>query len=184
MITMSKIVAVISSPRKNGNGATLVNAMAEAAKANGNEVEVFNIATMTNRKGCMSCFGCKKAGKCIQKDDITPILDAIREADGVILSTAVYFGQPTAQYRLLEDRFFSFLGADFVPNVTPKKMAVIVSAGSQGAQELADQIAGRMGGFLKFECIGTIANTSGNAPDAAANNEAEMKLAAEIGAKF
>jgi multimeric flavodoxin WrbA len=183
-ITMSKIVAVISSPRKGANGETLVNAMAEAARENGNEVEIFNVAAMTNRKGCVSCFGCKKAGKCIQKDDLTPVLDAIREADGVILSTAVYFGQPTAQYRLLEDRFFSFVGPDFVPNVAPKKMAVIVSAGSQGAQEVADQIAGRMAGFLKFECLGTIANISGNAPDAAANNADELALAAEIGKKF
>lgn len=183
-ITMSKIVAVVTSPRKGANSETLVNAMAEAARQNGNDVEIFNIAQMKDRKGCLSCFGCKKAGKCVVKDELTPVLDAIRDADGVILSTAVYFGQPTAQYRLLEDRFFSFIDGSFTPNITPKKMAVIVSAGSAGAQELADQIAGRMSGLFKFECLGTIADISGNAPDEAAKNSAELAKAAEIGKKF
>lgn len=181
---MSKIVAIVTSPRKGANTETLVNTMADAARKNGNEVEIFNIAEMSNRKGCLSCFGCKKCGKCVVKDDLTPALDAIRDADGVILSTPVYFGQPTAQYRLLEDRFFSFLDGSFTPNVTPKKMAVVVSAGTSGAKELADQIAGRMSAFFKFECLGIVADISGNAPDEAAGNQAELAEAAEIGKKF
>ncbi|MBR6911135.1 MAG: flavodoxin family protein [Candidatus Methanomethylophilaceae archaeon] len=117
---MSKIVAVISSPRKDANSATIVKSMVEAAKGKGHDVQVFNVAELKDRRGCIACMGCKKAGKCVLKDEITPVLDAIRESDGVILSTAVYFGQPTGQYRLLEDRFFSFIDGSFTPNVTPR----------------------------------------------------------------
>jgi len=181
---MAKVVAVISSPRKDANSATIVKAMVEAAKGKGHDVQVFNVAELKDRRGCIACMGCKKAGKCVLKDEITPILEAIREADGVILSTAVYFGQPTGQYRLLEDRFFSFIDGTFTPNIDPKKFAVVVTAGSAGADELAAQIAGRMVSFFKFECLGTVTMVGGNPPHEAEQNPEILAKAAEIGSKF
>lgn len=181
---MSKIVAVISSPRKDANSATVVKAMAEAAKEKGHDVKVFNVAQLKDRLGCIACMACKKSGKCAVKDDLTPVIDAIRESDGVILSTAVYFGQSTAQYRLLEDRFFSFIDGSLAPTIAPKKFAVVVSAGSEGADAVADQIAGRMTSYFKFECLGKVVVTDGMSPQAAAQNPAVLAQAAEIGRKF
>lgn len=182
---MGKVVAVISSPRKDGNSETIVKAMVEAAKGKGHDVQVFNVATLKDRRGCIACMGCKKAGKCVLKDELTPVLDAIREADGVILSTAVYFGQPTGQYRLLEDRFFSFIDGSFTPNIpTGKKVAVVVSAGTAGADELAAQIAGRMVSYFKMEPIGNVTMVDGNNPHTAEQNPQLLAQAAEIGSKF
>ena len=182
---MSKIVAVISSPRKGANSETIVNAMVEAAKGKGHEVKVFDVASMKDRRGCIACMGCKKAGKCVLKDELTPVLDAIREADGLILSTAVYFGQPTGQYRLLEDRFFSFIDGSFTPNIAAgKKLAVVVTAGSAGADDLAAQITGRMVNYFKFDPIGNITMTGGNPPHEAEQNPDLLAKAAEIGSKF
>jgi multimeric flavodoxin WrbA len=182
---MANIVAVISSPRKGGNSATITNAMVEAAKGKGHDVKVFNVAEFKDRRGCIACMGCKKAGRCVLKDEITPVIDAIRDADGVILSTAVYFGQPTGQYRLLEDRFFSFIDGSFTPNIAPgKKLSVVVTAGSAGADELASQITGRMVSFFKFEPIGNLTMVDGNNPHAAEQNPELLKKAAEIGSKF
>ena len=182
---MSKIVAVISSPRKGANSATIVDSMVAAAKGKGHDVQVFNVAELKDRRGCIACMGCKKAGKCVLKDEITPIIDAIRDADGVILSTAVYFGQPTGQYRLLEDRFFSFIDGSFTPNIEAgKKLAVVVTAGSAGAEELAAQITGRMVQFFKFDCVGTVTMSGGNNPHAAEQNPEILAKAAEIGSKF
>jgi multimeric flavodoxin WrbA len=181
---MSKIVAVVSSPRKDANSETIVKAMVAAAKGKGHDVQVFNVAALKDRRGCIACMGCKKAGRCVLKDEITPVIDAIRDADGVILSTAVYFGQPTGQYRLLEDRFFSFIDGSFTPNITPKKLAVVVTAGSAGAQELADQIMGRMVSFFKFEPLGTVTMANGNPPHAAEQNPELLAKAAELGSKF
>ena len=182
---MSKIVAVISSPRKGANSETIVNAMVAAAKGKGHDVKVFNVAELKDRRGCIACMGCKKAGRCVLKDEITPIIDAIRDADGVILSTAVYFGQPTGQYRLLEDRFFSFIDGSFTPNIAAgKKLAVVVTAGSAGADELASQITGRMVTYFKFEPIGNVTMAGGNPPHEAEQNPELLAKAAEIGSKF
>ena len=182
---MSKIVAVISSPRKGANSETILNAMVAAAKGKGHDVQVFNVATLKDRRGCIACMGCKKAGRCVLKDEITPIIDAIRDADGLILSTAVYFGQPTGQYRLLEDRFFSFIDASFTPNIaTGKKLAVIVTAGSAGSEDIAAQIVGRMVNFFKFEPVGTVTFNDGNPPHNAEQNPELLAKAAEVGSKF
>ena len=115
------IVAVISTPEKNGNTEAVVNKIAESAKANGQDVKTFYLNPMTNRKGCQACFACKAKGRCVQNDDLTPVLDAIREADGIILSTPVYFGEACGQYRLLEDRFFGFLDGSFNLNMPAGK---------------------------------------------------------------
>ena len=76
------IVAVISSPERGGNTDTVVNAIARSAQENGKDVKVFYLNPMTSRKGCQACFACKSKGKCVQNDDLTPVLDAIRDAEG------------------------------------------------------------------------------------------------------
>ncbi len=185
LFIMGKIVAVVSSPRKDANSETLLKAAVGAAEGKGHEVKVFNVAAMKDRRGCIACMGCKKAGKCVLKDEITPVLDAIRQADGIILSTAVYFGQPTGQYRLLEDRFFSFMDGTFTPNIAAgKKIGVIVTAGSAGAEDIAAQIMGRMVNFFKFDPVGIVTYNDGNPPHNAEQNPDLLAQAKELGSKF
>lgn len=179
------IVAIVSSPLKGGNSDTIVTTMAEAAKAAGKEVEVFHINPMENRRGCQACNGCKRKGACVIKDDLTPVLDAIRKADSVILSTPVYFGEACAQYRLVEDRMFSFLNGDFSLNIDAgKKCAVVVSAGTAGAEQLADKIENTMKNFFKFEPVGKICVITGNDPKKSANDAAVLAQAKELAAKL
>ena len=178
------IAAIITSPLK-GNTYTIVNAMAEQLKADGKDVQVFEINAMKDRRGCQGCNGCKRKGCCIIKDDLLPVLDAIRKADGVILSTPVYFGEACGQYRLLEDRFFSFLNGDFSLNIDAgKKLAIVVSAGSAGAEKLADKIEGTMASMFKFECVGKVCITTKNDPKCAAGDAGVMAQAKDVAKKL
>lgn len=177
------IVAIISSPEK-GNTEALVNAAIEGAKENGQDVKTFYINKMTNRRGCQACMGCKKAGKCVVKDDITPVLDAVRDADGIILSTPVYFGQVCGQFKLVEDRFWSFLDPAMKPNMpTGKKLAVITTAGTEGADELADRLAGEMN-FYAFDLVGKLSYITHNDPKAASKDQKILDQAKALGKKF
>ena len=108
---MSKITAIIASPRKTGNCVAIVDKMVETAKAAGNEVEVFYL-NQIEAKGCQACMGCKKTGKCVRKDGMTPVLESVANCDSVILATPDYFGQATSQYRMLEDRMYGFVRGD------------------------------------------------------------------------
>ncbi len=186
---MSKVTAIIASPRKSGNGATIVNKMVETLKADGKEVEVFSLNEFTNVKGCQACMGCKKAGKCIRKDDLTPVLESIASSDSLIVSAPDYFGLACAQYRLLEDRFYGFVGMNaegqFICNLDAgKKAAVVVTSGSgAGADNIVAGMGGVLGGFLKFDVVGTIdyrEGPNGPAKDNAAVLDEAVALAKKL----
>ena len=103
---MSKIVAINCSPRSTWNTATLVREAA-GAESKGAEVEIVDLYKLERFTGCISCFGCKREkfkGHCICKDGLTPVLDAIREADGLIIGSPNYLGELTAAFRALYER--------------------------------------------------------------------------------
>ncbi|AGK95696.1 flavodoxin family protein [Clostridium pasteurianum] len=112
-----KIIAFNGSPRKSWNTATLLEKALEGAASKGAETELINLYDL-NYKGCASCFACKKIGsksygKCALKDDLTPILDKIEEADGIILGSPIYLGSITGEMKsFLERLIFPYLVYD------------------------------------------------------------------------
>ena len=105
---MSKrIIAVNAGPRKGWNTDTLVSEAARGAAEAGAEVIKCDLFRLEKYTGCISCFGCKKekfAGHCICRDGLTPVLDAIRESDGLIIGSPNYLGDATASFRALYER--------------------------------------------------------------------------------
>lgn len=102
-----KIVVVDAGPRKGWNTDTLLNEAAKGAEAAGAEVVRFDLFRLERYTGCISCFGCKKErfkGHCICRDGLTPVLDAIREADGLIIGSPNYLSELTASFRALYER--------------------------------------------------------------------------------
>ena len=87
---MKKIIIIDGGPRKNMNTAKLLQSFAEGAKSAGSETEVKAIRLYDlDYKGCMSCMACKLKGKaqniCRFKDALTPLLEEIAQADGLVL---------------------------------------------------------------------------------------------------
>lgn len=182
---MTSTVVILGSPRK-GNSEAIAEAIANEAKAKGNEIKTFKLNQLKAR-GCQSCYGCKKAGKCVVKDDMIEVLDAVREADSIILATPDYFSQSTAQYRMFEDRCFSFLGGDFIPNIAAgKKVAIVVTCGSglDGANRIADAIEGEWTNFFKGNVVGKIVRGGLMEPTAASENIEIMDEAKALGQKL
>ena len=105
---MSKrIVAVNAGPRKGWNTDTLIDEAIRGAEEAGASVEKFDLFRLEGYTGCVSCFGCKKEkfkGHCIRRDGLTPVLDAIRAADGLIIGSPNYLGELTASFRALYER--------------------------------------------------------------------------------
>ncbi|MBQ3465981.1 MAG: flavodoxin family protein [Firmicutes bacterium] len=108
-----KIIAVNAGPRKGWNTDTLINEAIKGAESEGAEVEKFDLFRLEKYTGCISCFGCKKEkfkGRCICRDGLTPVLDAIREADGLIIGSPNYLSEMTASFRALYERLiFQYL---------------------------------------------------------------------------
>ena len=102
-----KIVAINASPRLAWNTSKLVREAAKGAEAEGAEVQIFALYKLEKFTGCISCFGCKlpeHQGECVCKDGLTPVLDAIRNADGLIIGTPNYLGDVSAAFRSLYER--------------------------------------------------------------------------------
>lgn len=107
-VTMSKTIVVVNAgPRKGWNTDTLLTEAAKGAESAGAEVVRFDLFRLEKYTGCISCFGCKKEkfkGHCICRDGLTPVLDAIRESDGLIIGSPNYLGNVTASFRALYER--------------------------------------------------------------------------------
>lgn len=105
---MSKrIIAVNAGPRMGWNTETLITEASKGAESEGAVVERFNLFRLEKYTGCISCFGCKKEkfkGHCICRDGLTPVLEAIREADGLIIGSPNYLSEMTASFRALYER--------------------------------------------------------------------------------
>lgn len=102
-----RIIAVNAGPRKGWNTDTLIMEAARGAESVGAEVQKYDLFRLEKYTGCISCFGCKKEknmGHCICRDGLTPVLDAIREADGLIIGSPNYLSEMTASFRALYER--------------------------------------------------------------------------------
>ncbi len=102
-----KIVVVNAGPRKGWNTDTLLTEAAKGAESAGAEIERFDLFRLEKYAGCISCFGCKREkfkGHCICRDGLTPVLDAIRSADGLIIGSPNYLSELTASFRALYER--------------------------------------------------------------------------------
>ena len=102
-----RIIVVNAGPRKGWNTDTLLTEAARGAAEAGADVEQFDLFRLEKYTGCISCFGCKKEknkGRCICRDGLTPVLDAIRDADGLIIGSPNYLGNLTASFRALYER--------------------------------------------------------------------------------
>ena len=124
---MKKIIAINGSPRRNGNTAELLTRALKGAEEAGAETELVHLYGL-NFKGCISCFYCKRKdkehGHCAMKDDLSPILERIREADALVVGSPVYFMNLTSgMIAFMERLFFSnYLYSDEIPTVFPKPL--------------------------------------------------------------
>ena len=101
------IIAVNAGPRMGWNTETLITEASKGAESAGAEVQRFDLFRLEKYTGCISCFGCKRdkfKGHCICRDGLTPVLDAIREADGLIIGSPNYLSELTASFRALYER--------------------------------------------------------------------------------
>ncbi len=105
-----KIYFVNGSPRKQWNTGTVLKRAIEGATSVGAETELINLYDL-KYKGCISCFACKMIGgkfhgKCAQKDDLSPILEKLSKADGIVFGTPIYFYNITSGMQAFLERFF------------------------------------------------------------------------------
>ena len=107
-----KVVAIVGSYRKGGTIDQAVEAILEGARAHGavtQTVQLRNcdIEFCTNCRHCMQEAG-ETRGKCLQEDDLEPILAGIESADAVVLASPVNAFNTTALFRRFIERLVGY----------------------------------------------------------------------------
>lgn len=138
---MKKIIIIDGGPRKTFNTASILKKVAEGANSvsEGIEVKSYRLYDI-DYKGCMSCLACKIKGKAVNickfKDALTPILEEIAEADGLVLGSPNYFGEITGQMRAFLERLaFPWLSYNDYSQTAPKRMPVLLIETQNGTKE-------------------------------------------------
>ena len=138
---MKRIIIIDGGPRKNFNTASILQKFAEGASSVSDTIEVKTVRLYgLDYKGCMSCMACKIKGKasnvCKFKDALTPVLEDIAQADGLVLGSPIYFGDVTGQMRTFLERLaFPWLSYNDYSMTVPKQMPVVLVETMNGTPE-------------------------------------------------
>ena len=127
-----KVMAINGSPRKNWNTDTLLKNVLDGAASAGAETEMVYLYDL-KFCGCKSCMACKlkkepRPNRCVLRDELTPVLDRLHEADAVVLGSPIYFGEITGEARAFLERFlFQYLNYDdYAKPLSPGKRIGLV----------------------------------------------------------
>jgi len=125
-----KILALVGSPRREGNTDLLVEQILRGSRTSGHTAEKLFLYDYTISL-CVDCRNCKKGDYvCCVNDEMQKIYPRMEEADLIIFGTPLYWYGPSAKMKLLVDRM-----RPFVANGKLKgKKAVVVAPSAEGAK--------------------------------------------------
>lgn len=102
------VIAVSGSPRKNWNTEKMLASALDGAQSQGAKTKLIRLYDL-NFKGCKSCLACKRIGaqrKCFVKDDLSPVLEELSNADAIIFGSPIYFMELTGVMHSCLERFY------------------------------------------------------------------------------
>jgi multimeric flavodoxin WrbA len=129
-----KAVAIVGSPRADGNTNYLVDCALQEMDAAGIHTEKIGL----HDKSIAPCQGhdhCRQLGRCEITDDAEWIIDKYLAADAVILATPVYFYMLSAQLKLFIDRNIFWRRHKQSMGLKATKAGVIVVSGGSGEDD-------------------------------------------------
>ena len=127
-----KLLAIVGSPRLNGNTNYLVDEALGAAAKLGVQTEKL-ILSQYKVNPCLGHENCASFDSCRQKDDTGWMLDRVCEADGVILATPVYYYNVTAQMKNFIDRNYFLYKKD--RRSQARAVGIIIVAEMEGIED-------------------------------------------------
>jgi multimeric flavodoxin WrbA len=177
-----KIVAVISSPKSNGNTAALVREALKGAEEAGAEIQEIFLPKY-NIEFCTGCFKCLAEGKCPISDDFDALKQLLHEADGIIFGSPTYAVTPNAMMKRFMERLGMF--ERMTSEVFGGKYAIGISTcGGTGAQGVAKDLVKfvETSIFQRGYTSGTLG--VGVGPNSVTENPDALHKAHELGKKI
>ena len=130
-----KVILFNGSPNIHGCTYTALHEIEETLQKNGIETEVFQVGSK-NVRGCIGCGNCRESGKCIFDDIVNEAIDKIKEADGVVFGSPVYYASANGTMISFLDRLFYAASQ----HLAYKPGAGVVSARRAGTTATYDEL--------------------------------------------
>ena len=130
-----KVLMLNGSPRAQGNTKIALKEMGKIFSAEGIDCEIVDIGNKDIR-GCIACNSCYKTGRCVFNDCVNELAPKLKEADGLVVGSPVYYASANATIIALLTRLFYSSHID----KTMKVGAAVVVARRGGASATFDEI--------------------------------------------
>ncbi|MCB2194527.1 MAG: flavodoxin family protein [Bacteroidetes bacterium] len=168
---MQRLLVLNGSPRKKGNTSVLSEYLLNQLSSNYKTEQIFLYDYSINP--CMDCRACKiDELECILEDGMSEIYKKIDQADVLIFGSPIYWFGPTAQTKMLIDRFRPYFSNK---KLEKKKAAIVLPAGTGSADcDLTTEMFKRVFDALDVDFMGVITSKSYDVGDAY-NDKKAMK---------
>ena len=100
-----KVLLINGSAHEKGCTFTALDEMIKVFESEGIETELIQVGKKEVR-GCIACGSCKKNGRCVFDDIVNETADKLKDADGLVIGSPVYFSSPNGNLLSFLDRLF------------------------------------------------------------------------------
>ncbi len=100
-----KVMILNGSPKSGGNTAMALKEMEEIFAQEGIEVELIQVGSREIR-GCTGCGTCYRTGKCVFDDLVNELAEKLKDCDGLVIGSPVYYASANGTLIALLDRLF------------------------------------------------------------------------------
>ncbi|HEY3314610.1 MAG TPA: flavodoxin family protein [Bacillota bacterium] len=182
----TRVIGFAGSPRVGGNSDLLLDEVLAGATESGATVEKVRLNKLTI-KPCQGCDSCQKPARkgegCVNIDDMQELYGKLLEADVWVLATPVYWWGPSAQLKLMVDRWYGLPGRH--DKLAGKRAALVVAMGDEEPKTAHPTIEMFTDAFeyLKmkfFEPVVAVAHDKGEVK----KDQAALRKARELGRKI
>ena len=102
---MAKVILINGSPRADQCTATALDEMIKTFHEEGVETELIHIGNKEIR-GCIACGFCSSHDGCVFGDIVNEVNAKLKEADGLVVGSPVYYSSPNGTLISFLDRLF------------------------------------------------------------------------------
>ena len=100
-----KVLMLNGSPHNDGCVNRALEEMVAIFDKEGIESEIVQVGHKDIR-GCISCLKCRELKKCVFDDEVNQIAEKLKESDGLVIGSPVYYASPNGTLLALLDRLF------------------------------------------------------------------------------
>lgn len=98
-----RVLAILGSPRKQGNTAALLESFLKGARDAGAEIRLID-ACETKISPCLECYACADRGICPIQDPMAELYPLLKTYEVVVVASPIFFSGVSAQLKTLIDR--------------------------------------------------------------------------------